>query len=433
MKLEPEAEELNGIIKNLSPTAYSLLSERGLSIYFPKKGILSQTAESKGKRINATIGTAIDNDGSPMRIKPIEVLVSVRPEDAFSYAPSAGKKELRKKWKEKIYDKNPSLKGKQISNPIVTAGITHAMCVAGFLFADEGKKIIAPDMLWENYNLIFSNTYKSEIESYNLFDRKGFDVASLRSKLEKQEKSILLFNFPNNPTGYTVTVEEADNIAEAVKEHAENGNKILAIIDDAYFGLVYEKGIENESLFSRLACVHENVLAVKIDGPTKEDYVWGFRLGCITIGIKNGTSALYNAIESKIEGAVRATVSNASNLSQSLVLKAYSSPEYKKEKEEKYSMLKSRYDAVKETLERKREYSKFFEPLPFNSGYFMCVKLKGSLDAEKIRKTLLERYDTGVISLGNLLRIAFSSVDKKDIPELFENIYRACKENEKQP
>ena len=48
------------------------------------------------------------------------------------------------------------------------------------------------------------------------------------------------------------------------------------------FGLVYENGIFKESLFSKLADLHENVLAVKVDGATKEDYAWGFRVGFIT-------------------------------------------------------------------------------------------------------------------------------------------------------
>ena len=38
---------------------------------------------------------------------------------------------------------------------------------------------------------------------------------------------------------------------------------------------LYEEGIEKESLFTYLCDLHENVLAIKIDGATKEDYVWG--------------------------------------------------------------------------------------------------------------------------------------------------------------
>ena len=56
--LNPQAEELNRIIKTHSPTVYELLSKKGKAIYFPKKGILAQGQAAKDKEINATIGTA---------------------------------------------------------------------------------------------------------------------------------------------------------------------------------------------------------------------------------------------------------------------------------------------------------------------------------------------------------------------------------------
>jgi hypothetical protein len=60
----------------------------------------------------------------------------------------------------------------------------------------------------------------------------------------------------------------------------------------------------------------------------------------------------------------------------------------------------------------------------------MCVKLREGLDGEAIRKILLDKYDTGLINLNNIFRIAFSAAAEKDIPELFENIYNACKDFE---
>ena len=58
----------------------------------------------------------------------------------------------------------------------------------------------------------------------------------------------------------------------------------------------------------------------------------------------------------------------------------------------------------------------------------MCIELKNGIDTEKVRKTLLEKYDTGVISIKNMLRITFASIPEKDIEQVFENIYSACKE-----
>jgi hypothetical protein len=56
----------------------------------------------------------------------------------------------------------------------------------------------------------------------------------------------------------------------------------------------------------------------------------------------------------------------------------------------------------------------------------MCIELKKGLVAEEIRKHLLENYSTGVIVLGSVIRLAFSAVPQAKLPELVENIYKAC-------
>lgn len=429
MQLNPQAVELNEIIKKNSETVYSWLSKKGKAIYFPKKGILAQTAEAKGKKINATIGAAIEDDGSPMRLKSIEQEITLAPELVFPYAPSFGRPDIRQKWQEMVYEKNPSLKGKRISLPVVTNALTHGLSMAGYLFLDEGDEIIIPDLFWGNYKLIFVNGYGAKLNTFNFFQGAKMDVNALSNKLrEDREKKVILLNFPNNPTGYTPTEEEAKKIVNIIKEVAEEGKKLLVLCDDAYFGLVYDDGIENQSLFTYLADIHENVMAVKIDGATKEDYVWGFRVGFLSYAIKNGNKELYTALEAKTAGAIRGNISNSPNISQSLVLKAFKCLTYQEEKKEKYALLKSRYQEVKEVL-KDNKYQEFFTPLPFNSGYFMCIKLKEGLDGEELRKRLLEKYDTGIISLKSMLRIAFSAVAKDNIKELFANIYAACQES----
>ena len=422
--MNPQAEELNSALKK-HPSLFPMLSEKGKEIYFPKKGILGQTAEAKGKRINATIGSAVRDEGGPMFLQSIKSLVQLPAQDVFPYAPSYGRKDLRETWQKMIVKKNPSLKT-AISLPVVAAGLTHGLSMAGYLFVDSGDEIILPDRFWGNYNLIFENAYGAKITTFPLFSDEGFNAEGLRSCLSKPgEKKIVLLNFPNNPTGYTPTKEERQEIVYALKEAAQS-KKIVVFLDDAYFGLVYENGVETESPFAWLADCHENLLAVKIDGGTKEDYTWGFRIAFITYGIHKGTAESYTALEDKTAGAIRGNVSNASHVSQSLLLKGYSSPTYEQEKKEAHGILKRRYDAVRKVL-KERDYSDAFAPLPFNSGYFMCIQLKKA-DPEKVRKRLLEAYDTGVIKDGNLLRVCFAAVREADMPTLFENIAKACKE-----
>ncbi|MCE1200199.1 MAG: hypothetical protein LWW85_14620, partial [Marinilabiliales bacterium] len=73
-------------------------------------------------------------------------------------------------------------------------------------------------------------------------------------------------------------------------------------------------------------------------------------------------------------------------------------------------------------------YGRYFIPLPFNSGYFMCIEMKDGVVAEEVRKILLEKYSTGVIVFGNLIRIAFSAVPEEKIEQLIDNIHNACQD-----
>lgn len=429
--MNPQAVELNNEIVLQNRVVFKLLTNKGKNIFFPKKGILGQTADAKGKKINATIGAAIEDDNSPMRLQSIEKQINIDPSLAFPYAPSFGRPDIRNKWREMIYEKNPSLKGKEISLPIVSNALTHALSVVAYMFLRKKDSLLVSDLFWGNYNLIFTHAFGTQISKFRLFDGEKLDLKSFEESIRniKSKKKVILLNFPNNPTGYTPTLEETGAIVNILKAEAEQGNRLVVVLDDAYFGLVYQEGIARESLFANLADLHENLLAVKVDGPTKEDYVWGFRVGFITYGIKNGTKELYSALEAKTAGAVRGNISNACNLSQSLLLNAFSSPSYQQEKADKFKILKARYDKVKEVLNDPK-YEPYFKPYPYNSGYFMCVRLKEGLDGEQIRKILLDKYNTGLINLNNVFRIAFSAAAEKDIPALFENIYKACQDFE---
>jgi len=429
--INPQADELNSIIKTHNPVVYDLLSEKGKAIYFPRKGILAQGAAAKDKEINATIGTAYEDDGKPMVLPSMSCSINLDSKNVFPYAPSEGIKPLRDKWLELIRIKNPSLGKAEISLPIVTCGVTNGLSMIGYMFTGERDEVIVADLYWENYDLVYTNAYGAELKFFNFFKNKVFDTESFREAINtgKPGKRVVLLNFPNNPSGYTPTKAAGTEIINALGESAEAGNKLVVILDDSYFGLGFEEAIFTESLFSKLSTCHENLLAVKVDGITKEEYSWGLRVGFVTYGIKNGSKELYRALEDKTGGAIRGNISNASHPAQSLFLNALQSAEYEKEKESNKLRIRERYQKVKEVLQEHPEYEECFEALPFNSGYFMCIRLIG-VNPDKVWEVLLNKYSTGVVcySEKNLFRIAFASTPAYKIKKLFDNIYAACKE-----
>lgn len=430
------ALDLNQIIQESNPYIFEMLSNVGRELFFPK-GILSQSAEAKEKahKINATIGIAKENN-SVMGLDSITDSVSgIDPEEYLPYASSYGLPALREKWKKELFRKNSSLNGKNISLPIVTCGITHAVSIFADVWTNPGDTVILPDMMWGNYNMTFGvrngvkvvqyDTFDSELTSYNL---DAFEKM-VKKEAQSSGKIILLLNFPHNPTGYSLSLEEGKKIAQLLENIAKEGTNVIAVCDDAYFGLFYEEETMKESLFSLLAGCDERLLAVKLDGATKEDYAWGLRLGFITYGLstEKNIEELYDALEKKTAGCVRGNVSNISHLSQTILLKSMESNDYSEQKQGKYDLLMKRCSAIKEIV-KDPSYKTAFDVYPFNSGYFMCIRLKEN-NAEKLRIHLLDKYGLGLISIGeNNLRVAFSCVEENELKALFDLILKGVED-----
>ncbi|TQR11006.1 aminotransferase class I/II-fold pyridoxal phosphate-dependent enzyme [Psychrobacillus soli] len=419
------AVQLNEKMQKESPAIFDMLSDLGKNLFYPK-GILSQSAEAgkKAHRFNATIGIATEN-GEPMHFRHIQEKLGYAPKDIYPYAAPQGKELLRSIWKEKLLTDNPSMQNKSIGSPIVTSALTHGLSIAADLFMNPGDVLITPEQYWGNYNTVFQIRRGGRVETFPLFnEQNGFHVEAFRETLAKQkEKAIVLLNFPNNPTGYTPSISEAQAIVQVLIDVAASGTKLVVLLDDAYFGLFYEDSIK-ESLFGLLAESHPNILPVKIDGATKENYVWGLRVGFITYA---ATPDVLDALEQKTKGIIRGTVSSGSHISQTILLESLQSEEFLKEKEEKFEIMKARAIQTKQVLANEK-FAPYWTYYPFNSGYFMCLKLT-NLDAETLRLHLLDQYGVGVIASNKTdIRVAFSCVEETDIEELFELIYQGCQD-----
>jgi aspartate/methionine/tyrosine aminotransferase len=408
-------------------------------MYFPR-GIVAQSAEAKkdAHRLNATAGIATQG-GQPLFLSPIRAYIpQLEPGEIFSYAPTAGLPELRAMWLQEMMEKNPSLKGRKTTLPAVVSGLTHGLAVLADLFVEPGDTVILPDLFWGNYRLIFADRMEAQIRTFPFFSEGGtLNLSALGELLgsllsaagaspsSPEGKVILLLNFPNNPTGYSPSSEEAAQLLALLGGTADSGIRLLLICDDAYFGLFYEPDTYPQSIFAEASNLHERILAVKVDGATKENLVWGFRVGFLTFaspGLR-AEDAVYQALTQKVMGAVRSSVSNSSTLSQSLLLGAMQSPIYGEEKRRVFAILRQRYRRSREILD---SLSGPLRVLPFNSGYFLCFDT-AELSAERLRQKLLKEEGVGTISIQDrYLRVAYSSVDEEKLEELYTTIMRAA-------
>ena len=422
--LTPFAVELNEQIRSANPIVAELLSSLGKRIYLPK-GILSQSSEAaqRATRCNATRAIALEN-GGVMHLSSSHLLVpDIDPNLVYGYAPTLGQMELRLRWKARLEAENPSLKGKASSLPIVTCGLTHGFSLIADLFVNPGDTLVIPDKIWGNYRLIFQTKCGAEIQTYPFYNaRRQLNTTDFCETLRKFShttgKLIVLLNFPHNPTGYAITAEEAAEMTQAITEVAASGCHLLVLVDDAYFGLWYDDNALRESIYGWLVDAHPNVLPIKIDGATKEEYAWGLRVGFLTCGLDGEAM---KGLEDKMTALIRANTSGTSQLSQTLVLQAMDSPQYTLEKSQKYEILKRRALRVRE-IAAHPQYAHLWDVYPFNAGYFMLLSLK-SANAETVRQRLLDEFGIGVIAVGETdLRVAFSCIETSEIDDVFHAI-----------
>lgn len=420
--LNPLAIELNEQIRDVTPEVYKLLSELGKRVFLPK-GILSQSAEANAKadRFNATRAVAFENDEIMQLNVSRQLVPELSPENIFGYAPILGNTELRQAWKTHHQKENPLLAETTFNLPIVTSGMTHGFSLLADLFVNKGDTLILPDKIWGNYRLIFQTKARADVQTYPFFNtEKRFDIIGFSKTLSNisADKLLILLNFPHNPTGYAVTRVEAQQITDAIVACADAGCSILVMVDDAYAGFWYDAEVMQESIFGPLVGCHPNVIPVKIDGATKEEYAWGLRVGFLTFALPDKAM---QGIEGKLSGLIRAETSGAAQISQTLILEAMKAPGYTEQKQRNYEILKARALKVKQVTADAR-YANLWEVYPSHAGYFICLCLKSG-NAEKARQTLLNESGIGTIALSETeLRVAYSCLEETDIEPVFRLI-----------
>jgi len=424
--MNKEAIQLNKEMENT--IFYQALSEYGKSVYFPK-GIVWQAEEAREKsgKYNATVGLSRIKGKPFYQKKLLSNFTNFEEDQVVCYAPCTGEMKLRELWKKDLIKKNPLLEGKNFSLPIVTSGLTHALSICSSLFFDGNDTVLIGGPYWDNYDLLFREKQKAKIVT--------FDILNIEEDFEKTLDRVygdsgfikILFNFPNNPTGFTPNENQIQEIVKVLKKRSSSGQKVLVLCDDAYFGLFYEDKCFSQSLFSLICNLDENLLAVKIDGTTKENLSWGLRIGFITYSSKNLNSKIEEAMKEKIASCIRSSVSSSSKVSQSLLIDAFSDgKDLQAAKTWVFEEMEIRYNIIKDFL--LKNSNSFLKPVEFNSGYFMCFEV--IRDGNLFREFLLDEYQIGTISFYDkgisYLRIAYCSIDKENLESLFSLIFEAA-------
>ncbi|MEE9410042.1 MAG: aminotransferase class I/II-fold pyridoxal phosphate-dependent enzyme [Candidatus Heimdallarchaeota archaeon] len=389
--------------------------------------------------INATIGSAKNNDGSLM-VCPTMVneFSNLSGDELFSYANVRGMPKFTQVWKEdtlRSFPKHLAEKTDQLSTlPVTTCGgLTSGLVISSQVFFDKNDLLLVPNARWGNVDNVFFKNHQLNEMSYSLLNEDGNlqfdDLSEKLSTLEgKIDKIGIYLNFPNNPSGISPSQEQ---VLELQKTLAEITVPTVVFLDDAYEGYVYEENAINHSIFPYLVGNNENVLVVKIDGVSKRYCAYGARLGLITIGFGGEVDdeQKYN-IRELIAKTSRTNTSSSPRGIQEILISILTDEEKRsriaEEKATNLQLLKNRYLTMKKVIKEKE--NEILKPVNFNSGFFSFFMIESDKTAEEISFQLLDK-GLGTVPFYNEsngmngVRVAFCSIPDDRLSEAVDILY----------
>ena len=267
------------------------------------------------------------------------------------------------------------------------------------MFVDEGDLLLLPDQLWGNYQLIFGVKRGAKIGTLSAARPRAAASTSTgfarpRRSTRVAGKLIVLFNFPNNPTGYSITAAEADAIRDILVETRRGRLRHRGRLRRRLLRpLLRRRGAEGVALHAagRRSRAHPGHQA-------RRRLQGGLRLGPARglhhLRRSRVEPGAYEALEKKTGGCIRGTISNSPNLSQALVLRAMADPELQgaEGREVRHPRASGRPRSAR--CWPSPSSPQAWTPYPFNSGYFICREDEG-LDAEAVPGEAAERLRGG--------------------------------------
>lgn len=339
----------------------------------------AQMAEKKlGSKnvINATIGALMDDEGKLIAMKSVYDQLKLLPNERISaYASIAGQDDYKEAVKEVCFRGN---KPEGYIRVVASPGGSGAIKLAMWNYTNFGDTILTSDWYWSPYGIIGEEAGRG-ISNYKLFDEEGqFNIDSFKSKfkeiIDKQGHIFTIINTPgHNPTGYSVSDGQWDEILSFAKDVSKDKNKkIVFFVDVAYIDFVRDDKASRK-FFKKFSNLPENILIIIGFSMSKGFTAYGMRMGA-AIGISSN-EVIADEFYYSLMHSCRANWSNcnrgAMEVLSSLVADEYKFEQYEIEKNSYKDMLVRRAEAF---VESAKDIN--LEILPYRDGFFISIPCK---------------------------------------------------------
>ena len=377
--------------------------------------------EGKEKVVNATIGALLDDDGELIVLSSVnDVFKKLSPKEFAEYAPISGTPEFKKAVKQ---DALRGYEPKGFVEASATPGGTGAIRNTIANYTDRGDSVLVADWYWSPYGTIAAEQGR-KVETFAFFnDERKFNADDFKVKAEsllsKQQRLVIILNTPaHNPTGYSLTTEDWNNV-KTVLESLPADKKITLLVDTAYIDFAGDEE-EYRSFLPILEEMPENVLTLISHSLSKAYTLYGMRCGALICLAK--TEEIAEEFKRVCEFSSRASWSNCARAPQAILSKIYSDPELKAK------VFEERQGYREMLLRRGRAFEKAaaecgLEMVPFDAGFFASIPCSNP-DEVAAR---LEKEGIFLVPLAKGLRVSVASVSEEVCCSLPARILAAMK------
>lgn len=321
---------------------------------------------------NATIGAILDENEQLVCLPTVEkVFRGLSTNELIAYAPISGLPEYLDCVLTAAFGNS---RPEGYIAAVATAGGTGAIHHAIWNYTNTDDTVLCSDWYWGAYKVLCQDMGRNFTTYKMLDDNNKFNVSALKEKvtelLQKQDNLLYLLNTPaHNPTGYSLSEEDMDNVLEVLKEAAVSEKKIVLFLDVAYIDYAGEKE-EVRKIFKKLSGLPANILCIVGYSMSKGFTMYGQRTGAM-IGVSSDKTVIdeFAAIN---QYTSRATWSNINRPAMRTLATIYSDAELLgkvyAERDYYYQMIKARAD-----LFTKEAQECGLPMLPYVAGFFLSI------------------------------------------------------------
>ena len=371
-----------------------------------KRAKAMATAKGKDAVINATIGSLLDDDGNLVVMKSIDkVMKTLSASEYAEYAPIAGIEGFKKAILKATFG---TCDIKSFTRVVATPGGTGAIRNTVANYSCPGDKVLTHNWHWAPYKNIVEEMGRG-LECFDLFNECGeFNVEDFAYKVRKltrnQEHLVIIINTPaNNPTGYSLSIQDWNEIKNVLDE-VDKSKKIALLIDVAYIDFAGEE-TETRQFFSVADNLGANILPIVAYSASKTFSLYGFRCAAMICMAHNPEVA--DEFERVCTFSSRASWSNSPRAPQTIIQKIFEDEklldETKSERAKYREMLQKRGDAFSEESEKVG-----LEILPFKAGFFVTIPCS---DPEELC-VKLEQKGVFLIPISGGVRVSIASINE---------------------